>query len=91
MAAERVDLVIDRLTAYEFLEWLGKRDIYLEGPGRGKGGLWYFTVRCLRSQKVYSGSSESVTGAIGVAIHMLLEERKKLGTHLKEVKPKYLT
>jgi hypothetical protein len=91
MTDERIDLMIDEMTAGEFVLWLTERDIYIEGPGRGKGGLWFIKVRCLRTQAVYEGSSEGPTSAMALAIHALLEDRKKQGAHLKPVPPKYLT
>lgn len=88
---ERIDLMIDDMTAGEFILWVTERDIFIEGPGRGKHDLWYMKVRCLRTQCIYEASSEGPTSALALAIHALLEDRKKQGAHLKPVPPKRVT
>ena len=73
--AEKVEHVIAGLTVIEFLEWLDKREIFMEGPGRVMSGKYCIRLRDMRDQSVYEGLGSDFHEALMLGLGYLFDER----------------
>lgn len=76
MPRDNVEHILNGLTALEFLEWLDKREVFLEGPGRILDGGVCIKLRDLRDQSAYEGTGRGINEAILSALGFLFDERE---------------